>query len=120
MTNCYEFEFFGSTIRLVKLRNPWGKFEWTGAWGDKDDNWTEDLLTYCGHKRGDDGSFLISYEYYIQYFSLTCLSVEWNPQKYTKSVMLHNFGDEYSLNCKFVLDSEINTKEEIFSITVTQ
>ena len=23
----------GKQVRLVKLRNPWGKFEWKGDWG---------------------------------------------------------------------------------------
>lgn len=26
-------------IRIVKLRNPWGQFEWKGAWGDESDLW---------------------------------------------------------------------------------
>jgi hypothetical protein len=29
------------TLRLVKLRNPWGKFEWEGAWSDGSKEWQE-------------------------------------------------------------------------------
>jgi hypothetical protein len=29
-------------VNLVKLRNPWGKFEWSGAWGDKSEEWTDE------------------------------------------------------------------------------
>jgi len=28
-------------VRLVKLQNPWGKSEWTGAWADYSSEWTE-------------------------------------------------------------------------------
>lgn len=33
----------GSTEKLVKLRNPWGDFEWNGDWGDESDLWTPEL-----------------------------------------------------------------------------
>jgi len=29
--------------RIIKLRNPWGKGEWTGKWSDSDKIWTSDL-----------------------------------------------------------------------------
>ena len=30
----------GSKIDIVRIRNPWGKTEWEGAWGDNDEkNW---------------------------------------------------------------------------------
>jgi len=31
---------FGNAIKLVQLRNPWGRFEWFGDWGDNSDLWT--------------------------------------------------------------------------------
>ena len=30
--------------KLVKLRNPWGMKEWSGAWCDDDKRWTPTLL----------------------------------------------------------------------------
>ena len=30
-------------MRLVQLRNPWGKFEWRGDWSDKSTKWTDAL-----------------------------------------------------------------------------
>ena len=33
----------GNQAQLVKLRNPWGNFEWKGRWSDHSDCWTEEL-----------------------------------------------------------------------------
>lgn len=30
----------GVESHIIKIRNPWGNFEWTGEWGDKSDKWT--------------------------------------------------------------------------------
>ncbi len=30
-----EFKHEGELVRLLKMRNPWGKGEWTGDWSDK-------------------------------------------------------------------------------------
>lgn len=41
--------------RLLKLRNPWGNGEWTGAWADGSAEWTPEWMSLLDHKFGDDG-----------------------------------------------------------------
>ncbi|KAK6951216.1 hypothetical protein Daesc_007747 [Daldinia eschscholtzii] len=48
--------------RLVLLKNPWGKGEWTGPWSDGSKEWTAEWLIKLNHRFGDDGNFWISYD----------------------------------------------------------
>lgn len=55
---------------MVKLRNPWGQFEWTGDWGDNSDCWTPALRKQLGTETSlDDGSFWMDFEQVKFYFS---------------------------------------------------
>ncbi|KAI1655507.1 cysteine proteinase [Daldinia decipiens] len=48
--------------RLVLLKNPWGKGEWTGPWSDGSKEWTAEWMVKLNHRFGDDGNFWISYD----------------------------------------------------------
>ncbi|KAL9119920.1 MAG: hypothetical protein Q9187_003520 [Circinaria calcarea] len=48
--------------RLLRIRNPWGKTEWQGAWSDGSEEWTPEWMELLQHKFGNDGIFWISYE----------------------------------------------------------
>ena len=34
LIDIHEFEHEGETVRICKMRNPWGKYEWKGDWSD--------------------------------------------------------------------------------------
>ncbi|OAL40239.1 hypothetical protein AYO20_00659 [Fonsecaea nubica] len=68
--------------RLLKLRNPWGKKEWTGKWSDGSSEWTPEWMKLLDHKFGNDGIFWISYDDLLkkyQHFDRTRIfGPEWN------------------------------------------
>ena len=39
LLNAINLNYNGQQIRLIQLRNPWGKGEYKGPWSDYDPNW---------------------------------------------------------------------------------
>jgi calpain-15 len=59
----------GNHVKLLKLRNPWGTFEWKGDWGDLSDKWTPELKAQVKlDGDSDDGLFWISLEDFIKHY----------------------------------------------------
>jgi hypothetical protein len=58
-------------VRLVKLRNPWGKFEWTGEWSDKSSKWGENgkIAKKLRFQESDDGMFWMTFDDFFREFS---------------------------------------------------
>ena len=54
---------------LLKIRNPWGRGEWTGDWSDKSSKWTQELKDRLGWSDEDDGIFWMDFEDVKKYFS---------------------------------------------------
>lgn len=71
VTGLKEVEFRGNMERLIRVRNPWGQVEWTGAWSDNSSEWDEvdpsereDL-----HLQMEDGEFWMSFNEFKRQFS---------------------------------------------------
>jgi calpain-15 len=62
-------------VRLIKLRNPWGKFEWNGDYSDKSDLWTEEMKIQVGWSDADDGIFFMKLEDYVKYYDFYSIGV---------------------------------------------
>jgi len=70
---------------LIKLRNPWGRCEWTGKWSDEDPRWEQfpNVKAACEHTTQDDGMFWMSAPDFIRTFtSLTYVDLV--PETFTK------------------------------------
>ena len=58
----------GKSEYLLRLRNPWGKEEWTGEWSDKSSLWTESLKNQLNFRDKKDGIFFICEDDFFKYF----------------------------------------------------
>ena len=64
----YELKINKRIEKVVKLRNPYGNYEFNGRWSDNSKVWTEDLKKICDFKNADDGIFHMSYEDMLKCF----------------------------------------------------
>ena len=56
-------------IKLINIRNPWGKFEWDGDWSDESDLWTEEMIDFFNPVFDTkDGSFWMSLQDFFPRF----------------------------------------------------
>ena len=71
MTGVEEVDFRGLPEKLIRLRNPWGEVEWTGAWSDSAPEWNYIDPQKKGEldKRAEDGEFWMSFSDFLKQFS---------------------------------------------------
>lgn len=68
LTGAVEVNYRGRMEKLVRVRNPWGQVEWTGAWSDGSSEW-DGVQGDCPHANAEDGEFWMSYRDFCRHYS---------------------------------------------------
>jgi len=67
-------------LKLIRLRNPWGRGEWKGAYSDTSDKWTRRIKNAVGFDPdkdvADDGQFFMEFDEFCQHFECTYVCVD--------------------------------------------
>ncbi|KAL3066192.1 hypothetical protein OYC64_016191 [Pagothenia borchgrevinki] len=71
VTSLRQVDYRGRQELLIRIRNPWGQVEWTGAWSDSSSEWSsvdsaekDELLCQM-----EDGEFWMSFQEFLRQFS---------------------------------------------------
>ncbi|CAL1547299.1 unnamed protein product [Lymnaea stagnalis] len=59
--------------KLLRVRNPWGHGEWTGAWCDGSKEWKTIPANAVENPNKDDGEFYVCLSDFMKYFSQTTI-----------------------------------------------
>ncbi|CAN9510006.1 unnamed protein product [Ophioblennius macclurei] len=71
VTGAAEVDYQGDREKLIRIRNPWGQVEWTGAWSDNSTQWryiSDDDRERLSH-RSEDGEFWMSFTDFCRHYS---------------------------------------------------
>uniref|UniRef100_A0A7N6B634 Calpain-1 catalytic subunit n=1 Tax=Anabas testudineus TaxID=64144 RepID=A0A7N6B634_ANATE len=69
VTGVHEVMYRGNKTKLVRVRNPWGEVEWTGAWSDKEWDSVDPSDRSRLQNRSEDGEFWMSFSDFLREFS---------------------------------------------------
>ncbi|XP_029454489.1 calpain-3 isoform X5 [Rhinatrema bivittatum] len=72
VTGLEEIAYKTDKVKLVRLRNPWGKVEWNGSWSDRSKEWNvieKSEKVRLQHDILEDGEFWISFEDFMDNFT---------------------------------------------------
>ncbi|XP_030628740.1 calpain-1 catalytic subunit b [Chanos chanos] len=71
VTGLRQVDFRGTMERLIRIRNPWGQVEWTGAWSDNSSEWDEIDQAEREAMNGqmEDGEFWMTFQEFKRQFS---------------------------------------------------
>ena len=83
--SAFKYDQGGSTLKLYRIRNPWGQGEkYTGPYNDDDaSRWDPDLQAAVGWEDKDDGTFFIDHESYHEQFASTQIATDNSDMQHT-------------------------------------
>jgi hypothetical protein len=101
--SCHDYR---GELKLLKVRNPWGGFEWKGDFSDTSPKWDEipGLKDFLGYAKTEDGIFFMTFDDFLTYFPYTFIC---------------KYKDGYEYNFKKVLQ-ESNKAITMASFTINK
>ena len=105
-------------LKLLQLRNPWGRDEWTGKWGDADMALPENsrVREQIRFELSDDGKFWMSFDDFVDEFSK--VSVCLLPTDMSLDMEIHSkWAGKSAGGCPNNRDSVMNNPQIVISIT---
>lgn len=86
---------------VLKMRNPWGSFEWNGDYGEDKPIWTPQLKAKLGYVKGDDGVFFMTFKEFTQEFNYFGISF------FSESYHRQNFPENTNKSCFYMLEVQV-------------
>uniref|UniRef100_A0A2K6E1F9 Calpain-1 catalytic subunit n=1 Tax=Macaca nemestrina TaxID=9545 RepID=A0A2K6E1F9_MACNE len=71
VTGAKQVNYRGQMVNLIRMRNPWGEVEWTGAWSDSSSEWNS-VDPYEREQlrvKMEDGEFWMSFRDFMREFT---------------------------------------------------
>lgn len=69
LTGATEVNYRGRKEKLVRMRNPWGQVEWTGAWSDNSPEWNSVAASERPDASAEDGEFWMAFSEFLTNYS---------------------------------------------------
>ena len=79
-------------VCLVKIRNPWGSYEWKGDWSDKSELWTGDIRLQAGLKIKDDGIVFMDIKDFLRQYRQFTICKQVESYSYSHCIGTHALG----------------------------
>uniref|UniRef100_A0A674I406 Calpain-1 catalytic subunit n=1 Tax=Terrapene triunguis TaxID=2587831 RepID=A0A674I406_9SAUR len=71
VTGAKQINYRGQSVNLIRMRNPWGEVEWTGAWSDNSSEWNvvDPSVGQQLRIKMEDGEFWMSFQDFLREFT---------------------------------------------------